>query len=168
MIDDAAADGEVTRHDGLAVIRFERQLAQAADEVWSALTDPDRLSRWWGEVTIEPRLGGPFDVRWFNRTPEGERFTMHATITAFDPPHLLETSGDAHGVLRWELTPEPGGTRLVFTSTLELPEEYRTRTLAGWHFHLMALRHTLDGGRVDLAGLPEWEAIHARYVARHG
>ena len=104
-------------------------------------------------------------MTWFNRTPTGDAFTMHATITEFHPPHLLETTGESHGVLRWELAPELRGTKLVFTSTLELPEEFRTKTLAGWHFHLMALRHALSGEPVDLVDIPEWDAIHARYEA---
>ena len=83
-------------------------------------------------------------------------------------PHLLETTGDVHGILRWELSPESGGTTLVFTSTLDLPEEFRSRTLAGWHFHLMALRRALAGGSADLVELPEWPAIHDRYEKRDG
>jgi uncharacterized protein YndB with AHSA1/START domain len=166
MIDDGTTDGEVTRHGSQEVIRFERQLPAPPAVVWVALTDPDFLSKWWGEVTMDLRLGGQFDVCWFNRTPIGERLTMHATITELEPPHVLETSGDVHGILRWELTPESGGTMLVFTSTLDLPEKFRTRTLAGWHFHLLALRHALGGGTVDLVELPEWAAIHARYEER--
>jgi uncharacterized protein YndB with AHSA1/START domain len=168
MIDDGDSLGVVTRQADHAVIRFERLLPALPAVVWVALTDPDFLSKWWGEVTMEARLGGQFDVRWFNVTPEGERFTMHATITVFDPPHVLETTGDVHGVLRWELTPESAGTKLVFTSTLDLPEEFRTRTLAGWHFHLLALQRSLAGERVDLVELPEWPAMHGRYEAQDG
>jgi uncharacterized protein YndB with AHSA1/START domain len=169
MIDDGATDGTVSAGgDGKAVIRFERHLPFPIDEVWAALSRPDRLMQWWGEVEVDLREGGQFDVCWFNGHEEAQRFTMHAIITTIDPPRLLETSGDAHGVVRWELTPEDGGTRLIFTSTLDLPEEFRTRVLAGWHFHLGALRYALTGGTVDLVGFPEWEGIHQRYVARDG
>jgi uncharacterized protein YndB with AHSA1/START domain len=168
MIDDGTSDGEVTRTASQAVIRFERHLPATPAVVWVALTDPAFLSRWWGEVTMEPRLGGQFDVRWFNPSPSGDRLTMHARITEFRPPHLLETTGDVHGILRWELTPEGPGTGLVFTSTLDLPEEFRTRTLAGWHLHLMALHRALTGGGTDLVDLPEWPAIHQRYEGESG
>ena len=166
MIDDGSTLGEVTRLAAHAVIRFERHLPVPPPVVWVALTDPDFLSKWWGEVTLDLRLGGQFDVCWFNATPSGDRLTMHGKVTALDPPHLLETTGDVHGILRWELSPELGGTMLVFTSTLDLPEEFRSRTLAGWHFHLMALRHALAGGTADLVELPEWPAIHDRYEMR--
>jgi uncharacterized protein YndB with AHSA1/START domain len=166
MIDDGMADGEVTPGDGFSVIGFTRFLAAPPAVVWVALTDHEFLSRWWGDVTVDPRPGGRFDVTWRNPTPAGDRFTTHATITEFSPPHLLETTGDAHGVLRWALTPERTGTTLAFSSTLVLPDEVRAKTLAGWHFHLMALRHALAGGpadQVDLVNLPEWPAIFARY-----
>jgi uncharacterized protein YndB with AHSA1/START domain len=169
MMDDGTTDGTVT-HDnsGQAVIRFVRHVAYPPEEVWSALTDPSRLRQWWGAVDLDLRPGGQFEVTWLNPTADGERFTMHALIVSLDPPRLLETRGDAHGVLRWELTPEADGTMLVFSSTLDLPDEFRTRTLAGWHFHLLALDHALGGGTADLVGLPEWNAIHERYVARDG
>jgi uncharacterized protein YndB with AHSA1/START domain len=169
MMDDGATNGTVAQDgEGHATIRFERHLPYPPEEVWSALSDPIRLRQWWGDVEIEPVPGGRFDVTWLNLTPEGERLTRHATITAFDPPRLLETRGDPHGVLRWELTPDEGGTWLVFTSTLDLPDEFRTRILAGWHYHLLALGHTLGGGTVDLVNLPEWPAVHERYIARDG
>ena len=148
MIDDGTTDGQVTGQGTHTVIRFERHLPAPPALAWVAMTDPDFLAKWWGEVTVDLRPGGQFDVRWFNLTPEGERFTMHATITE---------------ILRWELSAESGGTRLVFTSTLDLPEELRAGALAGWHFHLTALRHALSGGSVDLVDLPGWDAIHQRY-----
>jgi hypothetical protein len=70
-----------------------------------------------------------------------------------------------HGVLRFELTPDGDETVLRFTSTLDLPDDYRTKVLAGWHFHLDALARALDGGSTDLVELPGWERLHERYVA---
>jgi uncharacterized protein YndB with AHSA1/START domain len=169
MIDDGKTDGEVTRSGAEAVIRFERHLLAEPAVVWVALTDPAFLSRWWGEATIDPRVGGQFDVCWFNPTPSGDRLTMHGVITEFTPPHVLESAGDVHGILRWELTDDGAtGTNLVFTSTLDLPEEFRSRTLAGWHYHLMALGDALTGGRADLVELPGWAAINQRYQDRDG
>jgi uncharacterized protein YndB with AHSA1/START domain len=169
MMDDGSTAGTVGGDGaGHAIIRFERRLPYAPGDVWSALTEPDRLRQWWGEVEVAPQLGGRFDVTWLNPTPDGGRLTMHSTISVFEPPRVLETRGDVHGVLRWELRPDGAGTLVVFTSTLDLPDEFRTRTLAGWQYHLLALDHTLGRGTVDLVGLPEWPGIHERYIARDG
>jgi len=149
--------------DGTATIRFVRRLPHPVESVWSAITDPQEMSRWWGDCEVDLREGGAFVVRWRNEH-EGKRAVMHATITRLDPPRLLETDGDMHGVLRWELEPEGDGTRLTFSSTHELPEDFRTKVLAGWHWHLDALAAALEGGQADLVELPGWQDVHDAYV----
>ena len=165
MIDEGLTDGAVSDEDGRSVIHFEHELPAPPAVVWVAITDPEFLQRWWGEADIDPRQGGRFNLTWANRTPDGDRLTMHTTITAFEPPHLLETTGDIHGVVRFELHAIGPGTKVVFTSKLELPDEVKSRTVAGWHYHLSALRFALTGGTADLVKLPEWAAIYQRYAA---
>ena len=63
----------------------------------------------------------------------------------------------------WRTGPDGAETVLRFSSTLELPDELRSRTLAGWHFHLDALAGALEGRRTDLVELPGWDEIHAGY-----
>ena len=159
-----------TRDDGRNVLRFERHIAHPVERVWAALTHPEELIRWWGDAEVDLAQGGRFKLRWLNTDEDGNSVTMDATITELDPPRLLEVSGEPHGVLRWELRPEADGTVLSFTSTVELPDEFRTKVLAGWHWHLDALVIALDGGTVDLVNLPDerWEQAHDRYVARGG
>ena len=151
--------------DGSATIRFVRRLDHPVEKVWGAITEPAEMRRWWGVGTVDLREGGTFEVRWLNTDDEGNRSEMHATITRLEPPWLLETDGDMHGVLRWELERDGDGTVLTFSSTLELPEEFRTKVLAGWHWHLDALAGALDGGTADLVDLPGWDTVHDRYVA---
>ena len=153
-----------TRDDGKVVIRFERRYDHPIERVWAALTQPDQMIGWWGKGTVDLREGGEFKVVWLNEH-EGERASMNARITALDPPRLLETKGDMHGNLRWELEPDGDGTRLRFSSTLDLPEDQRTSVIAGWHTHLDALDAVLSGGSVDLVNIETlWEPIHERYV----
>jgi uncharacterized protein YndB with AHSA1/START domain len=161
-------DGTMIHSGEKAVLRFERRLAHPIDNVWNAITDPRQLDRWLGEVEADLQRGGRFAITWKNAHPEtGERLTMDATITELDPPRLLEIEGEPHGVVRFELVEEANGTVLTFTSTLDLPEEYRDRALAGWHYHLDALATALDGGETELVDLPneEFERVQARYAA---
>jgi uncharacterized protein YndB with AHSA1/START domain len=169
MASDTIADGLLeTRDDGTAVIRFERHLAHPIDRVWAALTDPREMIKWWGRGDVELVEGGRFTVEWQNTDDDGNHATMKATITRLDPPRLLETSGGEHGELRWELRPEGDRTVVSLTSTLELPEQFRTLHPAGWHWHLDALATILDGGEVDPVNVTGWEQIHERYVERYG
>jgi len=48
---------------GKGVVRMENRVDTDIDDVWSALTDPSRLARWYGEVEGELRLGGEFRAR---------------------------------------------------------------------------------------------------------
>ena len=159
-------DGVLETAGGKHVVRFQRHLAHPIERVWAALTEPDQLLAWWGDADVHLVEGGRFTMRWLNTDDQGNSPVMHATITRLDPPRLLETSGDIHGVLRWELRPDAAGTLLTFSSTLDLPEAYRTSVLAGWHYHLDALADTLAGRSVDLVNLDRWAQIHERYLAR--
>jgi len=87
----------------------------------AALTDPAELTGWWGQADVDLVEGGKFVLRWLKTDDCGNRAEMHATITRLEPPRLLESTGDLHGVLRWELRPDGDGTLLAFSSTLELP-----------------------------------------------
>jgi uncharacterized protein YndB with AHSA1/START domain len=163
------ADGTVERtDDGRYVVSFERRLAHPVERVWDALTRPDELIGWWGDADVELEEGARFDVRWLNTDDEGRTAEMHATIAKLVPGRLLVLDGDIHGRLRWELTPDGGGTLLSFRSTLELDPEFVTKVPAGWHFHLDALERHLEGVSTDLVEIPEWEEIHELYVAGGG
>jgi uncharacterized protein YndB with AHSA1/START domain len=160
--------GTVERHGSKSVIRFERRLAHPIERVWRALTEPEEAITWWGKLDIDLTSGGKAVVEWQNTDEQGNRAVMHGVITELDPPRLLEIEGDIHGTLRFELAPDGDRTRLTFTSTLELPEEFRTKVLAGWHWHLDALAEALDGTAVDWPHWPydQWERIHEEYVNR--
>ncbi|TDD67146.1 SRPBCC family protein [Actinomadura rubrisoli] len=163
-------DGTATYRDGRALMRFERRLRHPAERVWRALTDPAELSAWLADADLEPRAGGKFELRWLNAGDDGERAVARGTVSAFDPPRLLELDSDIHGRLRWELTPTPEGTLLVFTSDNRMPPEYLARTLAGWHVHLDYLADALEGRRVDWARWTTegWQVHHDRYAERLG
>jgi uncharacterized protein YndB with AHSA1/START domain len=157
--------GTIDRADGKDVLRFERRLHHPVERVWRAITEPSELIGWWGRAEIDLHEGGRFRLAWLNEE-EGEHAVQEGTITKLDPPHVLETHGEPHGTLRFELRPDGDGTLLTFTSTLDLPDEYKSMNLAGWHAHLDYLERWLAGERPDLVNIREpWTPIHERYVA---
>lgn len=163
------ADGMVEPGPGgRRVLRFERRIGHPVDRVWDALTDPARLAGWWGRVDADLRPGGRFHMAWLNTDEDGNAFEMEATVSEIDPPRVLEVASDPateHGILRFELEPDGNATILRFSSTLDLADEFRSRTLAGWHTHLDALAAVLDGRETDLVNLPGWEENHTAYEA---
>ena len=167
----AAADGTLeTLEGGRSRIRFERRLDHPVDRVWAALTEPDEMRKWWAAADeLELSEGGRFTIRWLNTDEEGNAAIARGTVSAVDPPRLLELDSDIHGVMRWELEPRGDATALTFTSTLELPDDYREKVLAGWHAHLDFLEDALDGRPVedwDHWPIEVWQEHHDRYAAR--
>jgi uncharacterized protein YndB with AHSA1/START domain len=162
------ADGLLETAGERSTLRFQRHLAHPIERVWAALTEPARLLDWWGDAQIDLVEGGRFTLRWLNTDAQGNGVTLRAVITRLEPPHLLETRGEPHGTLRWELQPDATGTTLTFSSTLDLPAAYRSMNLAGWHYHLDALAAALDGRSTDLVNLPNdrWEALNRQYLAQ--
>ena len=165
-----ARDGTLERHGDTQVIRFERRLDHSVERVWRALTEPGEIAAWLALAELDLTDGGRVVLTWQNTDTEGNTAVARGTVSALDPPRLLELDTDIHGRLRWELEPDADGTLLTFTVEAQLPEEYELKVLAGWHIHLDHLEHVLDGGTIDWPNwssehMPEWERIRASYEA---
>jgi hypothetical protein len=109
-------------------------------------------------------------LTWLNTDEEGNTAVARGTVSALEPPRVVEFDTDIHGRLRWELVPDGDGTLLTFTAEAQLPEEYELKVLAGWHIHLDHLQEVLDGGTIDWPGWdrehkPDWDRIRADYEA---
>ena len=165
-------DGTMQRRGDERVIRFERRLDHPVERVWRALTEPGEIAAWLAVADpLELEEGGRVVLTWQNTDTDGNTSVARGTVSALDPPRLLEFETDVHGTLRWELRPDGDGTALTFTAEVELPEEHEIEVLAGWHIHLDHLEHVLDGGTIDWPNwgrdhMPEWQRIHDRYEAK--
>jgi uncharacterized protein YndB with AHSA1/START domain len=163
------ADGTLETVGGRDVLRYERRLSHPVERVWRAITEHEEVVQWLGELELEPAEGGAVVLRWLN-TPE--QTVARGTVTSFDPPRVLELDTDTHGILRWELEPDDGGSRLVFTASYPpKDDETRLSLLAGWHIHLDHLSEALAGSPQDWPRwmdeqLPRWQEHHDRYAAR--
>jgi uncharacterized protein YndB with AHSA1/START domain len=90
-------------------------LPASRDEVWEALTDPDRLEDWFANtVELDLRPGGGASFGWGN----GEE--RHATFTEVEPGRRLAfdwdeagSGGEGGGEVEFTLDDDAGGTRLT-------------------------------------------------------
>jgi uncharacterized protein YndB with AHSA1/START domain len=57
---DARILGSLRSADGRGVVRIEDRYDTDIDDLWSALTDPGRLARWYGQAEGDLRPGGQF------------------------------------------------------------------------------------------------------------
>ncbi len=160
-------DGTLERRGGHQLIRFERRLGHPVERVWRALTDPDEIAAWLALAELELEEGGRVVLTWQNTDDDGNTAVARGTVSALDPPRLLEFDTDIHGRLLWELEPDGDETRLTLTVTAELPDDYLASVRAGWHVHIDFLEDALDGRPVDWPNWPKdrWEKHNAVYEA---
>ncbi len=76
--------GSLRAEGGKGVVRMEDRYATDIDDLWSALTDPQRLVRWLGEVEGDLRLRGEFRALFFATGWEGT-----GRVEACEPPRRL-------------------------------------------------------------------------------
>lgn len=172
-MDQEASDrlGTVRRDGDKVALRYERRLAHAPEVVWSALTESASLRHWFpADIVGERATGATVQLPFW---PEGAQASMETLeqegidtsamdpsevlpgeIRAFEPPRLFELIwGNPEGeadVLRFELEPAEGGTRLVFTTWPGEPGPLgHAGTAAGWHACVDALESLLDTGAAE-------------------
>jgi uncharacterized protein YndB with AHSA1/START domain len=150
------------RADGYQ-LRFERHLLHPVEKVWTALTSPAQLAQWLAPGEIELTLGGRVSLAF----TDGDG-VIDGRVTAIAPPRLLEFSwtdkGDDFGFVRWELTADDGGTRLVLAHTVpESARGFGLPMLAGWHSLLDQLAALLGGQPLPSSG-ERWQELHDHYA----
>ncbi|MEY9873486.1 uncharacterized protein YndB with AHSA1/START domain [Streptacidiphilus sp. MAP12-33] len=164
-------DGRVVSVDAAhQAVVFYRQLPYAVAEVWPYLSRPALLRRWLAAADrLDPAEGGGVVLRWLNTDPEGRTVVATGTVSAYDPPTLLQWDLEPHGRVRFELADEGGGAALAFSAALPAPIERPALLLAGWHLHLDYLAQALAGSAVDWPAWDpagEWQPLYDAYAAQ--
>src|SRR6185437_12751153 len=75
--------GTLRTGDGKGIVRMEDRFDTDIGDLWSALTDPGRLARWYGRVEGDLRRGGEFHA---SLPGAGERT---GRVDACEPPQRL-------------------------------------------------------------------------------
>jgi uncharacterized protein YndB with AHSA1/START domain len=161
-------EGKLRAEGDRAGVRFERRYDASPEEVWSALTEPERLVRWLANVVeMDVSVGGRYLLVWHE--DDGEQRT-DGTVRALEPGRLLELDwtypGEPDRVVRFELRPDGDGTILVVDHRGLSPEGV-VGYGAGWHSHLDSLDAHLGGGEADWAArFAELRPAYAAHAAK--
>jgi len=144
--------------------RIEREILIEAppDVVWSAITEPEHVSKWFGDAAeIDLRPGGEASFTW----DDADGGTAHARVETVEPPHRLvyrwmrwprehpTGAGLQEGnstLVEFDLTPEGDGTRLrvVESGFQQLDGDagsYYQENDTGWPKELGELRDYVEG-----------------------
>jgi uncharacterized protein YndB with AHSA1/START domain len=158
--------GTLSSAGGKGVVRMEDRFDTDAEDLWSAITDPRRLARWYGEVEGDLRVGGEYRARLYASGWEGT-----GRIEACEPPRRLVVSthgegGDGEGIGEVTLTPDGDGTVLVWEER-GMPLDLIAGYGAGIQIHVEDLAAHIRGeGRVDAQArfgelYPEYQLVAA-------
>jgi uncharacterized protein YndB with AHSA1/START domain len=167
MTADTSVLGSLHSVDGEGLVRMEDRFDTGIDDLWGALTDPDRLARWYGEVEGELSQGGEFTVR---IALAGERA---GRVEACEPPqHLLLEMRDPEArpgqpertVIEARLISEGSQTRLVW-ETRGLPVDLLPAYGAGIQIHVEHLADYISGREFRLDDT-RWDELFAAYESR--
>ncbi|MGA7172742.1 MAG: SRPBCC domain-containing protein [Candidatus Dormiibacterota bacterium] len=140
---EAAIEGTVHSVGGEGVVRMKARYKTDVDDLWKALTDPQRLVRWYGKVEGDLRLGGEFTATVF-----GSGWDGRGRIDVCLPPWKAEVTMweevGAEGVVAAELVADGDHTGLVIERR-GVPLDKLFAYGAGWQAHLEDLAAHLTG-----------------------
>jgi uncharacterized protein YndB with AHSA1/START domain len=135
--------GSVTRDGDRFDLAYVRRIAKPIEQVWAAITTPERIADWFTTVELEPRLGGLYRIIF-----EGG-YAMDGEITAFDPPrrfaHTWPDPAHPDSVVRYE--PEPDGDGCVLRFSQTAVGRADLDCMGGWHIFLDAIPGAIEGRR---------------------
>jgi len=130
------------------VVVATRVYETGLDDAWDALTNRERIPRWFMPIEGELRLGGRYQLIG----------NAGGTITACEPPRHLAVTWEYGGEVTWvDVRLEPAGaerTRLVLEHTAPVDEarwkEFGPGAVGvGWDLGLLGLELYLAGGGED-------------------
>jgi uncharacterized protein YndB with AHSA1/START domain len=133
----------------------EQTYATTADDVWDALTNPERLPRWFMPVEGDLREGGRYQLVG----------NAGGLIEKCDAPRSLAVTWEYGDQVSWvevDLTERDGATTLVLRHIAEPDEHWKQygpgAVGIGWDLSLLGLaRHLTTGESVDPEAIQAWQ-----------
>jgi uncharacterized protein YndB with AHSA1/START domain len=155
--------GSLHTDNGMALVRIEERLGTSVDDVWAALTDPQRLARWLGEVSGDLRLDGELRARFSASGWEGT-----GRVQACEPPHrlLVQTwAADQEGDYFVAVSLSAAGDQtLLVWEERGMPRNLIAEYGAGIQVQVEDLiAHVAGDERCD--GGARWAQLHPAYAA---
>lgn len=140
------------------VVRAKRTYPASQEDLWSAITEKQRLERWFGEVSGDFQRGGRFSIE---DNADGD-------ITSCDPPHTLALTWEFGGKTSWvTVTIQDVKEGALLTIEHELPTDEESEahwekygpgaTGVGWDMAMLGLDgHLQLNGQPVIAAGREW------------
>lgn len=148
-----------TTHEGkpARMVVAERSYDAEVDDVWDALTNPERIPRWFLPISGDLRVGGRYQL-------EGQ---AGGTITACERPRHLAVTWEYDGEVSWvdvHLSAASDGTTLRLEHIAHVDDkkwdEYGPGAVGvGWDLTIVALAEHLETGEQVVPDLSNADAL---------
>ncbi len=145
--------GSLRSKDGVGVVRIVDRYDTTVDDLWSAITEPARLARWYGQVEGDLRPGGAFHLYL-----ESDDWDGTGRVEACEPPRRLrittresdESWRRGQGVPPFDEAIEAtltadGGLTVLVIEVKGMPLHVLAAYGAGWQIHAENLADYLGG-----------------------
>jgi uncharacterized protein YndB with AHSA1/START domain len=140
------------------VIVNEIHINAPPERVFQALVDPQQVPQWWGQGGVyrctrfdsDLRIGGKWSSSGVG--PGSGKFEVFGEYLEINPPRVLaytwtaSWTGGAKTIVRWELIPEAGGTRLKIRHSGLAAYPELAKSYQGWPRMLGWLQALLERG----------------------
>jgi uncharacterized protein YndB with AHSA1/START domain len=151
--------GSLRSAEGKGIVRIEDRFDTDIDELWSALTDPRRLARWYGQIEGDLSPGGEFRAHL-------ESWDGTGRVQACEPPRglVVKTTGvdePFDEVIEATLTADGDQTVLVI-ETRGMPVDLIAFYGVGYQIHAENLAaHVVGRERADTKA--RWDELLPAY-----
>ena len=135
---------QVAADDETATVTLQRRYPAEVSDVWEAITDPDRVRRWFLPLTGDLRPGGTFQL---------EGHAGGQIISCEPPAHLAVTFGGENSLVDVRLSADGEQTLLILEHAVPLSLAGSAAGALyvgpGWDGALMSIGLYLDGKVAD-------------------
>jgi uncharacterized protein YndB with AHSA1/START domain len=146
--------------DGKGVVRMEDRFDTDVDDLWSALTQPERLARWLGDVEGDLHLSGAFRAHFFASGWEGTGRVEHCEQPKRLVVSTLDSDGQEAHTISAELAADGDATVLVVEER-GMPIDHLAGYGAGIQIHVEDLGAHLQGR--DRIPRSRWDELMPAY-----
>ena len=136
----------VSSASDLRTITLTQTYATTVEDLWSACTEPARLSRWFLPVTGDLVVGGGFSLK----------DNAHGTISECSPPAFFRATWEYDGSVSWiavRFLALPEGARLELNHTMPVDDRWTEfgpgATGIGWEIGFLNLGLHVTGHPVE-------------------
>lgn len=152
--------GSLRAENGKGAVRMEDRFDTGIEDVWSALTEPERLARWLGTIEGDLHVGGKFHKFFYASGSEGP-----GRVDVCEPPHRFVVTMDPDGeeVHVIEVTLRADGSQtVVIVDEKGMPVHLLAAYGAGIQIHVEDLGDHL-AGRERRDANARWDELEPAY-----